>query len=369
MKYRGLNLTLRDQLRLCAPQKVPQIDPRVITLIDVIHARLYQAQAQLASSCWHCIRTALPHIYATPTYPTNDTPIVNLTFVWEGPISQVHLSSNPQGCFTNRSSTEVGNMTCHNTYPENGTAICSQYLGFHLCSPHFGDKAYGLPDLGFDANCDVLQVHVVKPPGDFTPILRAEATSKSEQHKAAPKKYAQFSADVAEAMAFFDSIIAELDTERRPRVADSDPPNEDVDFHVATSSREHSLHSNWILRAPRRHSEDIAGHATRTADGQCRRSTEHRTVSTQRRLERHPIYLPKAVEGAFNTLKFKPKSCKKDLGSSRQILFNFSGEDMEWDTELFALEALASPEEDYYETENPKGQWLLRERLWERTVP
>ncbi|XP_027628077.1 uncharacterized protein C13orf42 homolog [Tupaia chinensis] len=197
----------------------------------------------------------------------------------------------------------------------------------------------------------------------------AQSSPKDIKHKAAPKKYAQFSADVAEAMAFFDSIIAELDTERRPRVADSDPPNEDVDFHVATSSREHSLHSNWILRAPRRHSEDIAGHATRTADGQCRRSTEHRTVSTQRRLERHPIYLPKAVEGAFNTLKFKPKSCKKDLGSSRQILFNFSGEDMEWDTELFALEALASPEEDYYETENPKGQWLLRERLWERTVP
>ncbi|XP_075865747.1 uncharacterized protein C13orf42 homolog [Microcebus murinus] len=194
-------------------------------------------------------------------------------------------------------------------------------------------------------------------------------STPKEIKKPASKKYSQFSADVAEAMAFFDSIIAELDTERRPRAAEAASPNEDVDFDVATSSREHSLHSNWILRAPRRHSEDIAARALHAADGPGRRSTERRTLGTQRRLERHPIYLPKAVEGAFNTLKFKPKACKKDLGSSRQILFNFSGEDMEWDSELFALEPLAPPREDYYETENPKGQWLLRERLWERTVP
>lgn len=50
------------------------------------------------------------------------------------------------------------------------------------------------------------------------------------QQKATPKKYWQFSADVAEAIAFFDSIIAELDTEKRPRTAETDPPNEDVDF-------------------------------------------------------------------------------------------------------------------------------------------
>lgn len=48
--------------------------------------------------------------------------------------------------------------------------------------------------------------------------------------KAAAKKYSQFSADVAEAMAFFDSIIAELDTEKRPRTGELQPPNEDVDF-------------------------------------------------------------------------------------------------------------------------------------------
>ncbi|XP_040122918.1 uncharacterized protein C13orf42 homolog [Oryx dammah] len=192
------------------------------------------------------------------------------------------------------------------------------------------------------------------------------STAKEMKPKPTPKKYSQFSADVAEAIAFFDSIIAELDTEKRPRAAEVDLQNEDVDFDVATSSREHSLHSNWILRAPRRCSEDIAGH--RTA-GQVRRSTERRTIGTQRRLERHPIYLPKAVEGAFSTLKFKPKACKKDLGSSRQILFNFSGEDTDWDSELFAPEPPASLGEDHYETENPRGQWLLREQLWERMVP
>ncbi|XP_026972584.1 uncharacterized protein C13orf42 homolog [Sagmatias obliquidens] len=193
-----------------------------------------------------------------------------------------------------------------------------------------------------------------------------EKSASKAMKKATPKKHSQFSADVAEAIAFFDSIMAELDTEKRPRAAEFDPQNEDVDFDVATSSREHSLHSNWILRVPRRCSEDVAGHTTA---GQFRRSTERRTCGTQRRLERHPIYLPKAVEGAFSTLKFKPKACKKDLVSSRQIVFNFSGDDTDWDAELFALEPLASPGEDRYETENPRGQWLLRERLWERTVP
>ncbi|KAL6091920.1 hypothetical protein STEG23_014322, partial [Scotinomys teguina] len=138
--------------------------------------------------------------------------------------------------------------------------------------------------------------------------------------KAASKKYSQFSTDVAEAIAFFDSIIAELETEKRPRTAEADLPNEDVDFDVATSSQKHSLHSNWILRAPRRHSEAIAAHTA--ADGRFRKSTEHRVTGTQRRLERHPIYLPKAVEGAFNTLKFKPKAHKNDSTFNVCLVYN-----------------------------------------------
>ncbi|XP_036760738.2 uncharacterized protein C13orf42 homolog isoform X4 [Manis pentadactyla] len=172
------------------------------------------------------------------------------------------------------------------------------------------------------------------------------------RQRATPKGPSPLSADAAEAIAVLDAVIADLDVDKH-----------DVDFDVATSPREHGLHSNWILRAPRRHSEDIAAHVHPQS------SAERRTVGAQRRLERHPIYLPKAVQGAFSTLKFKPKPCKRDLGSTPQILFNSSGEDVEWNTELFALEPPASLGEDYVETENPKGQWLLRERPWERTGP
>lgn len=35
---------------------------------------------------------------------------------------------------------------------------------------------------------------------------------------------------MAEAIAFFDSIMAELDTEKQPWAAEADPLNEDVDF-------------------------------------------------------------------------------------------------------------------------------------------
>lgn len=79
--------------------------------------------------------------------------------------------------------------------------------------------------------------------------------------------------------------------------------------------------------------------------------------------------IPSLCTAGQAELKPSASFLPSSLGSSRQILFNFSGEDTEWDEELLALEPLASPGEDYYETENPKGQWLLRERLWERTVP
>lgn len=58
------------------------------------------------------------------------------------------------------------------------------------------------------------------------------------QQKTSPRKYSQFSADVEEAIAFFDAIIAELDTEKRPRAAEADPQNEDVDFDGECRSRE-----------------------------------------------------------------------------------------------------------------------------------
>ncbi|XP_073473963.1 uncharacterized protein C13orf42 homolog [Aquarana catesbeiana] len=112
--------------------------------------------------------------------------------------------------------------------------------------------------------------------------------------------------DIQDAIAYFDSVIAELDTERKIRTFPSDFKHADVDFDVATSSREHSLHSNWILRSPRRTTEEIN---KASAYSQSWRSSFGTT--NMKRIERYPIYLPKAVEGAFNTLKFKPKPKRK----------------------------------------------------------
>lgn len=44
------------------------------------------------------------------------------------------------------------------------------------------------------------------------------------------RKGPQASSDVREAIAFFDSVIADLDSERWRRVPDVDLPNVDVDF-------------------------------------------------------------------------------------------------------------------------------------------
>lgn len=47
------------------------------------------------------------------------------------------------------------------------------------------------------------------------------------------RKGPQSSSDVREAIAFFDSVIADLDSERWRRVPDVDLPNVDVDFDGA----------------------------------------------------------------------------------------------------------------------------------------
>lgn len=47
------------------------------------------------------------------------------------------------------------------------------------------------------------------------------------------RKGPQSNSDVREAIAFFDSVIADLDSERGRRVPDVDLPNVDVDFDGA----------------------------------------------------------------------------------------------------------------------------------------
>uniref|UniRef100_A0ABM5GL53 Uncharacterized protein C13orf42 homolog n=1 Tax=Pogona vitticeps TaxID=103695 RepID=A0ABM5GL53_9SAUR len=141
-----------------------------------------------------------------------------------------------------------------------------------------------------------------KPPAPPPPVQPSKISAE--------RKVSQFNAEITEAIAYFDSIIAELDAERHRKIFVRDHPHADVDFDVVTSSREHSLHSNWILRAPRRYSQDAAPRAkTRTLQSEGK--SQGRTIISRKKIERYPIYLPKAVEGAFNTWKFKPKMYPK----------------------------------------------------------
>ncbi|KAE8627171.1 hypothetical protein XENTR_v10006894 [Xenopus tropicalis] len=155
-------------------------------------------------------------------------------------------------------------------------------------------------------------LHNLRSSTDYSPI--STKSSKGEKRALPPpsenckeNKRQHPNSEILDAIAYFDAVIAELDSERRIRLPIPDFKNEDVDFDVATSSREHSLHSNWILRAPRRKNEEICTAAV--VQYQTQRTGKGST--SIKRIERHPIYLPKAVEGAFNTLKFKPNTKSK----------------------------------------------------------
>ncbi|XP_059199453.1 uncharacterized protein C13orf42 [Centropristis striata] len=112
---------------------------------------------------------------------------------------------------------------------------------------------------------------------------------------------------------FFDEVIAGCDTEplRKPYIDDG---HADVDFIVASSSAEHDLHSNWVLRVPR-DAEDTKQKAVHDRANESSRKKEKKkqsgSTSSRLRLQRNPIHLPKVVESAFQTLRFKPKLKKQ----------------------------------------------------------
>ncbi|XP_037646683.1 uncharacterized protein C13orf42 [Sebastes umbrosus] len=110
---------------------------------------------------------------------------------------------------------------------------------------------------------------------------------------------------------FFDEVIAGCDNEplRKPYMDDG---HADVDFIVASSSAEHDLHSNWVMRVPRvaddskqKAAHDCAKESTR------KKKNQSGSTSSRLRLQRNPIHLPKVVESAFKTLRFKPKLKKQ----------------------------------------------------------
>ncbi|KAI3356387.1 hypothetical protein L3Q82_017613 [Scortum barcoo] len=110
---------------------------------------------------------------------------------------------------------------------------------------------------------------------------------------------------------FFDSVIASCDSEPAPKPY-VDDGHADVDFIVASSSAEHDLHSNWVLRVPR-----VAGDSKQKEVRDCanesvrKKKNQSGSTSSRLRLQRNPIHLPKVVDSAFQTLRFKPKLKKQ----------------------------------------------------------
>ncbi|XP_069010289.1 uncharacterized protein C13orf42 [Embiotoca jacksoni] len=110
---------------------------------------------------------------------------------------------------------------------------------------------------------------------------------------------------------FFDAVIASCDNEPLPKPY-MDDGHADVDFIVASSSAEHDLHSNWVLRVPR-----VADDSKQRAVHDCANESvpvkkkQSGSTSSRLRLQRNPIHLPKVVESAFQTLRFKPKLKKQ----------------------------------------------------------
>nr|XP_023663971.1 uncharacterized protein LOC111841972 [Paramormyrops kingsleyae] len=116
-----------------------------------------------------------------------------------------------------------------------------------------------------------------------------------------------------DALQYFDSVIASCDPEPKPK-PHIDDGNADVDFIVATSTSEHDIHSNWTLHDPRRFSTDESRLKQREegSEHEARGRGLGGTLGTRRHLQRNPIHLPKVVESAFQTMRFKPKLKKKD---------------------------------------------------------
>ncbi|XP_029981552.1 uncharacterized protein C13orf42 [Sphaeramia orbicularis] len=110
---------------------------------------------------------------------------------------------------------------------------------------------------------------------------------------------------------FFDAVIASCDSEPTPKPY-VDDGHADVDFIVASSSAEHDLHSNWVLRVPR-----VADDSKQKAAHTCANESSPKkknlsgSMSSRLRLQRNPIHLPKVVGSAFQTLRLKPKLKKQ----------------------------------------------------------
>ncbi|CAJ1079696.1 uncharacterized protein C13orf42 [Xyrichtys novacula] len=154
---------------------------------------------------------------------------------------------------------------------------------------------------------------------------KATVSSKKKHAPPPPNKEEPISSDEPTAvptapdeegtLEFFDAVIASCDSEplRKPY---RDDGHADVDFIVASSSAEHDLHSNWVLRVPRvpedAKQKEVSDCANEKATKKKKKNqSQSGSTSSRLRLQRNPIHLPKVVESAFQTLRFKPKLKKQ----------------------------------------------------------
>lgn len=84
---------------------------------------------------------------------------------------------------------------------------------------------------------------------------------------------------------------------------------------MASTSAQHGLHSNWVLRVPRvpdgGEHKALPDCANQSGGKKC---TKSGSTSSRLRLQRNPIHLPKVVESALQTLRFRPR-LKKHWGT------------------------------------------------------
>ncbi|CAL8387873.1 uncharacterized protein C13orf42 [Gadus morhua] len=151
--------------------------------------------------------------------------------------------------------------------------------------------------------------------------LKASVSTKKRAAPPPPPKHAQRSSvrpsappfpNEDDTLQYFDAVIDSCDADRA-RKPPADDGNADVDFIVASSSKEHDLHSNWVMRVPRV-SEGSREKAAPPAPGRgsaSKKKSSSGSTSSRLRLQRNPIHLPKVVESAFQTLRFKPNLKKQ----------------------------------------------------------
>ncbi|XP_054643759.1 uncharacterized protein C13orf42 [Dunckerocampus dactyliophorus] len=148
----------------------------------------------------------------------------------------------------------------------------------------------------------------------------ARASAPSKKKAAPPAPHTQPASNVTpsappvpnveDTLQFLDDVIASCDGEAQ-RKPYTDNGHADVDFIVASSSAEHNLHSNWVLRVPRgaddpdsKQQEEVVSCAKEKV---LNKKNQSGSTSSRLRLQRNPIHLPKVVESTLQTLRFKAK--------------------------------------------------------------